>query len=394
MSLKSCSDFDLTGKDASETGINFSHFQNFKYVLLDKTPRRRTTRVITNQKHHLDFTDLQGVNIEEDLAQRDFTINAMGQNLSDFLSGEKNIIDPHMGQEDLSNKRIRLLKGPIIQSDPLRILRAFRFAATLNYEIDEDTLSAITLYKDRLRESAPERIWHELTLLLKAPDSLPSIRSMHNCGLLECLFRISSKALNHYEKMESLLNYPEKTFPEYADEFGAKTFLDKHYLIKLSTLMNQHPDTDDFSFSNVELKLLEKAAKGACNLAEIYTIDSLDNFGPSETYELLNRANEEILASITLFISSLDAADSDKGILFCNRILKFYYEQFLPVVSKKPLLNGEDIILQFRLSPSPLFGKILGDVQKAQVLGSINTRDDAIALTRKIIQSQVKESGK
>ena len=60
-------------------------------------------------------------------------------------------------------------------------------------------------------------------------------------------------------------------------------------------------------------------------------------------------------------------------------------------MSEKPLLNGEDIINNFQLSPSPLFGRILNDIQKARVLGKITTTADALALAGDIIQSQTKE---
>ena len=56
------------------------------------------------------------------------------------------------------------------------------------------------------------------------------------------------------------------------------------------------------------------------------------------------------------------------------------------------MLNGEDIIHQFHLSPSPLFSVIIKGVQKAQVLGNIATREDAIALAKNIIQAQTHES--
>ena len=114
-------------------GANFSRALNFTCFPLDKTPGRNTARVILDQNQHLDFTDLQGRNIEEDLSQRDFTINAMSLPLSEFLSGKMGIIDPYKGQEDFSNKKIRVLQGPIFSSDPLRMLRAFRFAATLEF---------------------------------------------------------------------------------------------------------------------------------------------------------------------------------------------------------------------------------------------------------------------
>ncbi len=410
LSRKPCSDFDLTGKNAADLGTDFARFLNFTYVSLDKTPGRKTVRVVLDQKQHLDFTDLQGRNIEEDLSQRDFTINAMGLLLSEFLSGRKIPIDPHKGQEDLINKKIRVLPGPIISSDPLRMLRAFRFAATLGFEIDEDTLTKISLHKTELNESAAERIWHELILFFKSPSTLSLLEIMHGCGLLNCLFPISDevKTLTQYQRLESLLKDPGKIFPEYADKFSNNEFLSKHYLLKLSVLLkgiNQSPTsgtetTEGFPDihklnlkpSNAEMKSLDQTLSGAKSLTEIYLKDSQDQ---NETYELTTKIHEEILSSIILFItdfSSQDRSDAENRVLFCNHMFKFYYGQFLPAINKKPLLNGEDIIHQFSLSPSPLFGKILNCVQKAQVLGDIATREDAITLVGDLIQSQIKES--
>ncbi len=390
LSRKPCSDFDLAGKNAAETGINFSRSLNFTCIPLDKTLDRRTTRVILNQKQHLDFTDLQGKNIEEDLSQRDFTINAMGQLLSDFLSGRKNIIDLHNGKEDLVNKKIRVLPGPIIASDPLRMLRAFRFAATLGFEIAEDTLTKISSHKTKLNESTPERIWYELSLFFKTPNTLSLLEIMHRCGLFSCLFQISDEArtITQYQKLESLLKDPGEIFSQYADEFKTITFLDKHYLLRLSALqMNQSLSIfQNLRLSNAEVQFIEQAINGARSLAEIHL---RGNHELNAIYEGVIRFHEELLASIILFFADSDAEDRQS---FCNLILKFYYGQFLPAMNKKPLLNGDDIIHQFRLSPSPLFGKILNYVQKAQVLGNITTREDAVTLVEYLIQSQTEES--
>ena len=70
--LKPNDDFDFTGKNATEFGRSFSRHLNFTCILLDSTPGRQTVRVILDQKQQLDFTDIQGRNIEEDLSQRDF----------------------------------------------------------------------------------------------------------------------------------------------------------------------------------------------------------------------------------------------------------------------------------------------------------------------------------
>ncbi len=386
LSRKPCSDFDLTGINAAELGMNFSRSLNFTHIPLDKTPGRSTTRVILDQKFHLDFTDLQGQTIEEDLSQRDFTINAMGLLLSDFLSGRKSIIDPHNGQEDLIKKKIRVLQGPIFPSDPLRMLRAFRFAATLNFEIDADTLTTISRHKEKLSESAAERIWHELTIFFKSCNTIPLLKVMQNCGLLDCLFPKSDIA--QYEKVESLLEAPENTFPEYTNKFNASTFLDKHFLLKLSVLKNTAQGCN-LCLSNAESQVIEQALSGAKSLAQIYLKGSPEL---NETYELTKNIHGELLAAITLFNTGSEMSDVGERTLFCNHILKFYYDQFLPAMSEKPLLNGKDIVHQFQLSPSPLFGRILSDIQKAQVLGNISTPEDAVALAGDIIQSQTKES--
>jgi hypothetical protein len=134
---------------------------------------------------------------------------------------------------------------------------------------------------------------------------------------------------------------------------------------------------------------MEQALNGAKSLTQVYLKGSPEL---NETYELTLSIHEELPASIVLFITDSDGSDISERTLFCNQIFKYYYDQFLPAMSEKPLLNGEDIINQFQLSPSPLFGRILNDIQKAQVLGIITTPEDALTLAGDIIQSQTKES--
>jgi tRNA nucleotidyltransferase/poly(A) polymerase len=396
---KPFSDFDLAGENASQIGINFSHTMNFTSILLDKTPGRRTVRVILNGKKHLDFSDFQGITIEKDLSQRDFTINAMAQTLSDFLSNKRVFIDPHKGQEDLIKKKIRILFGTIIQSDPIRMLRAFRFAAILNFEIDTETLINISLHKARLKESAAERIWHELSLFFKTPETLPLLKVMHKCGLLDCILPLSSQSFEQYQIVESLFNYPKKIFPEYMTEFSAMSFLKKHYLVKLSVLLSKqssisktnsirdHGEICNFCLSNAEKNIIIQSMNGAISLTDAYL-----NTEFNKNYELSQKIHEELLASVVLFVTGSNVINKKGRVFFCKSLLKFYYEKFLPIVSKKPLINGKDIIDKFQLPPSPLFGKILNCVQKEQVLGNITTREDALKLAENIIKFQAKES--
>jgi poly(A) polymerase len=107
--------------------------------------------------------------IEEDLSRRDFTINAVA---FDVIS--QKIIDPYGGQADLSNNIIRAVGRPTsrFHEDPLRMLRAIRFAVTLGFAIEEETKQAICDEKDRIGMLSPERVAQEIdkTLLAKSPS--------------------------------------------------------------------------------------------------------------------------------------------------------------------------------------------------------------------------------
>lgn len=101
-------------------------------------------------------------NLKEDLARRDFTINAMAYNSTTGL------VDLFDGMEDLKQRRIRCVGAATerFEEDALRILRAFRFAAQLNFEIEEETLKAAETLVWKLKDISAERIREELNKLL------------------------------------------------------------------------------------------------------------------------------------------------------------------------------------------------------------------------------------
>ncbi|MCD8321776.1 MAG: HD domain-containing protein [Oscillospiraceae bacterium] len=105
--------------------------------------------------------------LEEDLARRDFTVNAMA------LAPDGTVIDPYGGQEDLAAGVIRCVGNPSARfgEDALRILRALRFAARLDFQIEADTAQALLAQRDLLEKISPERIYKELTGLLTGPGA-------------------------------------------------------------------------------------------------------------------------------------------------------------------------------------------------------------------------------
>ncbi|AXT50735.1 HD domain-containing protein [Aquimarina sp. BL5] len=122
--------------------------------------------------------------LQDDQNRRDFTINALALNLSNNNFGE--ILDPFNGLEDLRSKIIRTPLDPDItySDDPLRMMRAIRFATQLNFKIEENSLKAITKNKDRIKIITKERIVDELNKILLSEKPSVGFLLLEKTGLL------------------------------------------------------------------------------------------------------------------------------------------------------------------------------------------------------------------
>lgn len=118
--------------------------------------------------------------VEEDLKRRDFTVNAMAYNPK---SGVLDITD---GKSDIANKLIRCVGTPEkrFSEDALRMMRAIRFSAVLNFELESNTIKAIKKCAAMIRHVSPERIRDEINKILMS-DQPQDIQKLHECGLLK-----------------------------------------------------------------------------------------------------------------------------------------------------------------------------------------------------------------
>lgn len=126
-------------------------------------------------------------NIEEDLGRRDFTINAMALEIN--KDSKPIVIDPFDGQSDLKEKLIRAVGNPDtrFQEDALRLIRAVRFLAQLDFKIEEKTLESIKKNSGLIKNISWERIRDELFKVLGSNNSYDGIISLKDAGLLELI---------------------------------------------------------------------------------------------------------------------------------------------------------------------------------------------------------------
>ncbi len=139
--------------------------------------------------------------LEDDQNRRDFTINALAFSLNENNYGE--LVDPFSGLEDLQNKIIKTPLNPDItySDDPLRMLRGIRFATQLKFEIEAQSLEAISRNNERIKIISGERIVDELNKILSTDK--PSIGFLHlyKTGLLDIILP-ELTALNNVEEIE------------------------------------------------------------------------------------------------------------------------------------------------------------------------------------------------
>lgn len=126
--------------------------------------------------------------LEDDQLRRDFSINAISISLNKENFGE--IIDPFDGLHDLNQHIIRTPNDPNVtfSDDPLRMLRAIRFASQLKYQIETKTWEGIIANKDRIKIVSKERVALELEKIILSPIPSQGFKLLYNCGLLQILF--------------------------------------------------------------------------------------------------------------------------------------------------------------------------------------------------------------
>ena len=394
---------------------------------------QRVFRVIT-EKLVFDVSSLNGRHIFDDLACRDFTINAMAID----LAGGK-LIDCLNGLQDLQQKRIKMVSPDVFRNDPVRLLRAYRMAGSFGFDIEPETARMIQQDGHRIAQCAGERLRSEFFKILSFPDSSVHIRQMAENGLLTSLFPEfeplkGCRQNNHhdhdvYHHTLAAYAYLENQFEDRGLTNPIARFLVKHHLqdiplLKFAILFHDMGKPESrticpatgIHFYGHERKgvvLFEKIARRIrLSAREEAFISHIirHHMRPHHLFTAHQKGRLSARSIMRFFMacapqiphllghaladaagkSSTRHAPSEVFENFIKNLMERYRDDYRPKRATPPVITGHDLIKTFQLRPSPLFSKILKEVEVARLTRPDMDKAAALALVSELIGGRTK----
>ena len=379
--------------DAVSLAHEFADSVGASFVLLDKT--FGIARVVSAGMY-LDICKMRGDSICDDLGDRDLTINAMAMPLSAFIPlntdagghiPKKAIIDPFNGLDDIENGVIRMISRENLASDPLRLLRVYRFASTLGFSLEEATKAAVHSMHDLIVSSAPERISEELRQILRSFNSAATLKDMQSSGLLLAILpELADNSQETWRDIWFAYEYAEHMLAHLSDSFPGSSGPVAAYFemphrsgcIKLSLLLKD-PGLAEQAACRLRLSGKETAfIRLLFDCRENRSL--LDHTEKSGVISLLRQVGDDIYSALILMLALKKAGEQSgmPNLPAAIDIIKLYHKEYLPRKSRLPLISGHDLIQKFSLSPSPFLGQILSDIELLALEGILTSREEAL----------------
>lgn len=380
-----------------------------------------------------DITSLNGTSIEDNLNQRDFTINAIAYDLY-----SERIIDCLGGLQDLADKKVRMVSKEIFKKDPVRLIRAYRIGACLNFEIEAKTATAIKSNTQLLKNIAGERIRVELFTMIGTSTSYLYLSQMAISGLLTAIFpdldRLKGCFQNHhhhfdgfehtmraYGHLETLLNDPGKILPDTSAKIHQYIHKNKPALIKCAILLHDigkplmktldssgnchfygharksadmaQKISQRLRFSNHERQFIDGIIRNHMKPLSLFTAYEKKTLTQKGITRFYKKCGEYTPALLLAAIADTKAKqnklnEKNKALKsFLKKMIFEYFYHYQPISDEPPLITGRDLIHVFGLTPSPLFRKILNLVDDAKLTKTIENRSEALELIKDVLKN-------
>jgi tRNA nucleotidyltransferase/poly(A) polymerase len=397
-------DYDVSTDATPETVLSyFPHSEKIGVhfgVILVKSSSETHVEVATfrSERSYSDGRRPEEVRFETDprldVLRRDFTINAL---MEDPLSGE--ILDYVEGRDDLQQGIVRAIGDAIerFEEDHLRMLRAVRFAARLNFQVAPETMAAIQNLAPCILKISPERIREELVRILTEGGARRGLELLDESGLLDCL-------LPEVKAFQGVQQPPE---------FHPEGDVWEHVLLMLDSLRNSTPT---LAFG---VLLHDVGKPPTFRVADRIRFDGHAEVGARMTGDILGRlkfSNDDTEQVVSLVANHMRFKDAQRmRVSTLKRFLRLpHFEEHLELhridclasngktdtyefvkgqlthlgseeLRPPRLVNGTDLIAA-GYKPGPDFAKALEAVETAQLEGEISTREEALSIAESVLR--------
>lgn len=391
-----------------------------------------------------DFSSFRdgAVNILEDLAKRDLSINSLAVCIDNIIGNDGHhqeilpLIDPCSGIDDLQAGVIRFSSSRSPLDDPLRLLRVFRFGAVMGFDILAETMELVSRHQDLIRRVSPERVAYELDHIMASERAYSGFTLMAETRILFTIFPemlsgvgMEQPASHHLDvfghliqslaEMEKIQGNPGKYFPKhhglmvsFLDQKKRRLYLKWaalfHDLGKPVTHQIRKDKGGKITFYNHDLRGTELIAAIGKRLrwsrqqvqsVSLLVRNHMRPFFLSNDFRkgkltlkgclrLIKTVDEELPALFMLAMADALAGRGDVrpekieqevAELFAH-LYQVRQERVIPILNVPPLITGKDLIKELCLQPGPLFREILGLVEEARLAGDITSRKQALQL--------------
>ena len=383
--------------------------------------------------------------IGDDLVRRDLTVNALACRIDPLLAASKPdetaslpVLDPTGGHDDLRLGLIRATGPESFRRDPLRLLRVFRFAAILDCAIEAETLALVGKQSHLVSAVAPERIAHELDLIMASDAAAAMVRAMAASGLLWAIIPelavgigmvqprshhldVWEHSLEALRQMGRILAAPAAFFPGAGEEMAAFPRLPQQRLrLQWAALLHDlgkpatHAVREDkggrITFYNhdrigaemcadlaLRLRWSNEAREQVARLIEghmrpfhLANVARAGNLTLRAAIRMLRAAGDDLEGLFLLAMADSLAGQGVERVAGMEEELAALYrhlariraEHVAPVRAAPPLLTGTDLIDALGLPPGPLFKRILAAVEEARMTGEVSDAAGALQLAR------------
>lgn len=344
--------------------------------------------------------------LEEDLARRDFTMNAIALDIKNKKYETK---DPYNGQEDLKNKIIRAVGNPEerFTEDALRMMRAVRFSSTLGFQIDSETFKAIKKNASFLKFISKERIRDELLKIILSDRPEEGIETLRVLGLLKYIIPEIEEGYKVGQNKHHIFDCYEHSLK--ALEYAAKQKF--NYLVRIASLLHdvgkprsKRGEGLDSTFYGHEVigakmteKILERLKFSGKDIEKItklvryhlfyYNVGEVSESSVRRLVRQMGPENMEELLQVRM--ADRIGSGVPKAEPYKLRHLKYVIEKASkdPISAKMLKMNGTDLMKILDIEPGPKVGYIL-DVLLGIVL------QDPVKNTKEFLEKEIKRLGK